>query len=74
MPEVLGGGGVYFDPENPREIAEALRKLIESQKLRSELAQVSFQKSQKYSWQRCAAETFQFLVACKQQYGIKRHH
>jgi glycosyltransferase involved in cell wall biosynthesis len=67
MPEVLGNGGVYFDPESPREITSALHKLIKSPQLRSELAQISYQHSQQYSWQRCADETFEFLASCAQQ-------
>lgn len=63
MPEVLGDAGVYFDPEQPEEIASALRELIESPQLRTELAQASYQRAQQFSWQRCADETFRFLVA-----------
>lgn len=63
MPEVLGDAGVYFDPEQPGEIVRALRELIESPQLRTELAQASYQRAQQFSWQRCADETFRFLVA-----------
>lgn len=63
MPEVLGDAGVYFDPEQPEEIARALGELIESPQLRTELAQASYQRAQQFSWQRCADETFRFLVA-----------
>ena len=68
MPEMLGVGGVYFDPEQPSDIARALRELIESPQLRTALAQVSHKLSQRYSWQRCADETFRFLATCAQQY------
>ena len=70
MPEVLGTGGVYFDPEEPSEIARALRKMIESPQLRTELAQLSYQHAQQYSWQRCADETFKFLAAITLIKGI----
>jgi glycosyltransferase involved in cell wall biosynthesis len=63
MPEVLGNAGVYFDPERPEEIARALGELIKSPQLRTELAQASYQRAQQFSWQRCADETFRFLVA-----------
>jgi glycosyltransferase involved in cell wall biosynthesis len=62
MPEVLGAGGVYFNPEQPEEIAGALRQLIESPRLREELSQLSYRQAQQYSWLRCADETFQFLA------------
>lgn len=68
MPEVLGETGVYFDPEQPDEIARALRELIESPQLRTELAQASYQRAQQFSWRHCADETFDFLAAVTRQY------
>jgi glycosyltransferase involved in cell wall biosynthesis len=62
MPEILGVGGIYFDPEKPADIMRALHELISSQQLRAQLAQMSYQRAQHYSWERCAKETFQFLV------------
>ncbi len=66
MPEVLGDCGIYFDPEQSDEIARALRELTESPELRSKLAVASYQRSQQYSWQRCANETFEFLATIAQ--------
>jgi glycosyltransferase involved in cell wall biosynthesis len=62
LPEVLGEAGVYFDPERPDDIALALRVLIESPSLRAEKAQAAFQRAQCFSWERCAKETFDFLI------------
>ncbi len=62
MPEVLGAGGVYFDPEQPCQIAAAVRLLIESAALRSAVAQAASERAQQFSWARCADETFQFLA------------
>ena len=66
MPEVLGDAGVFFDPENPKDIARALWDLIDSPELRARLAKASWERSRAYSWQRCARETFAFLaeIAC----------
>ena len=61
MPEVLGDSGVYFDPEQPIEIFNALESLINDTQLRSEKANASFLEVQKYSWSICANETFSFL-------------
>lgn len=66
MPEVLGKTGVYFDPEQPADMARALRELMASPQLRSDLAHASYQQAQQYSWQRCAEETFQFLASIAQ--------
>jgi glycosyltransferase involved in cell wall biosynthesis len=62
MPEVLGDAGVYFDPETPDDIARALRELIDSPNLRTRMAQASSERVRRYSWRRCADETFTFLA------------
>ena len=66
MPELLGDAGVYFDPENPAEIASAIRTMIESPELCAKMAQMSFERAQEYSWALCSDRTFEFLaeVAC----------
>lgn len=61
MPEVLGGAGIYFDPEQPCDIARALHEILVSSQLRTELAYASYERAQQFSWQRCADETFSFL-------------
>ena len=67
MPEVLGQAGVFFNPEQPEDIARALLELIESPQARTELARASYGRVQEYSWLRCADETFRFLVGVIQQ-------
>jgi len=62
MPEVLGQAGVYFDPEDPGDIARALRELVDCPELRQAKATASFALCQQYSWQRCADQTFAFLA------------
>ena len=68
MPELLGQAGVYFDPQQPDDIARALLELIESPQLRTELSKLSYASAQKYSWRRCANETFRFLNVVAQEY------
>jgi glycosyltransferase involved in cell wall biosynthesis len=62
MPEVLGDDGLYFDPENPINIANTLHKFISNPELRSNKAQASFARSQQFSWSRCADSTLRFLA------------
>jgi glycosyltransferase involved in cell wall biosynthesis len=66
MPEILGAGGIYFDPEKPADIAHAIRQLIVAPQLRTQLSQMSYEQAKQYSWERCAALTFGFLVAFTQ--------
>jgi glycosyltransferase involved in cell wall biosynthesis len=62
MPEALNDAGVYFDPEKPASIANAIRQLLDSPELRAQKAQAAFEKAQAYSWKRCADETFGFFA------------
>jgi len=66
-PEILGSAGEYFDPEQPSEIAAALRKLIASPGLRTERAGESYLAAQSYTWTRCASQTFAFLANVARQ-------
>jgi glycosyltransferase involved in cell wall biosynthesis len=71
MPEVLGDAGIYFNPEQPNAIAGALRALVDNVALREQLAGLAKNRSQAYSWQRCARETFDFIAAVAVQCGAK---
>lgn len=62
MPETLGDAGIYFDPEQPEDIAGALHILLESPELRERCAWASYERAKTYSWERCARETFDFIV------------
>jgi glycosyltransferase involved in cell wall biosynthesis len=72
MPEILGDAGLYFDPEDPQTIGQAVETLISSPKLRSELATSSYRQAQNYSWAQCADQTLQFLAAVHEQWRRKR--
>ncbi len=61
MPEVLGDAGVYFDPEHPDSIANALHRLLADPELRTHCAERAYAKAQIYAWERCARETFAFM-------------
>ncbi len=62
MPDVLGDAGVYFDPCSPDSIAETVRKLAFDSTLRTILAERAWQRAQKYSWEKCANDTFNFII------------
>lgn len=60
LPEILENGGIYFDPENTKSIADAIQILISSPELRTRISAEAFNISQKYSWLKCAQSTFLF--------------
>ena len=64
MPEVLGDGGHYFDPEDTGSIATSLAEVIDNADLRHAIARRAKARAERSSWARCARETFDFLRAC----------
>lgn len=62
MPEVLGDGGLYFNPEDPSSIAQAVRALAVDAQARQRYARRARELAEQYSWNRCANETFAFLA------------
>lgn len=61
MPEVLGNCGIYINPEEPQSIARGLRHLLLKPDQRYEYAQKAHLRARRYTWERCADETFAFL-------------
>ena len=61
MPEILKDSGLYFDPECPKSISRELRKLLKSKKLRQHLSNSAHKRAKTYSWETCAANTFNFI-------------
>lgn len=62
MPEVLRDGGVYFDPEVPASIADAIELLVRDEKLRTSIATRAAEYAGLYSWSHCADATFRFVA------------
>ncbi len=61
MPEVLGDAGIYFNPEDPLDIAKAIRGWLHFPDVREKKALAAYHLARQYSWTRCATETFTFL-------------
>lgn len=55
LPEVVGKAGLLVNPNDPEEIAQAMRRVIEDEELAGDLAQRGIARSKEFSWQRCAA-------------------
>lgn len=51
LPEILGDGGIYFDPENKTELYDQINKLIESKKLKEKKSKISIKLSLKFTWE-----------------------
>jgi glycosyltransferase involved in cell wall biosynthesis len=62
-------GLLLHDPEDSRELAALIRKLISGPALRTQLAEAAADTAQQFTWDRNAAETWKFLneVAARKQ-------
>ena len=63
MPEVLGDGGCYFDPENPASIAKSVQSIIDDTGLRRSSTELSMIRSKDFTWESCSSETWKALVS-----------
>ena len=61
MPEVLGDGGIYFDPTNIESTFETIKHLLDNPKLRNKISTIAYNKSINYTWKECSHKTFEFL-------------
>lgn len=68
MPEILQDGGLYFNPEDPSSIADAIELYLLNPKLRVEKSMRSIELARKYSWEKCAQSTFSFLEKIAAEY------
>ena len=68
LPDILKDAGVYFNPEQPPSIAEALKFLLLDEKLRLTLGSKALSFSKTYNWKRSAEDTFSFLQSVNQRY------
>jgi len=59
--EVIGDAGVLFDPYSSEKIAGALMDIFENEKLRNALREKGLERVKKFSWEKCAQETLNFL-------------
>ncbi|NOQ68309.1 glycosyltransferase, partial [Patescibacteria group bacterium] len=57
LPEVLGNAALYFDPKDPKEMAEKIKLVLTDKKLYNELREKGFKQVEKYSWEKMGRET-----------------
>jgi len=57
VPEVAGDAALYFAPERPDEIAQAIQRLLGDAKLAAELAERGRERQRMFTWSRAAEET-----------------
>lgn len=63
LPEILGDSALLINPYHPTEIAEAIHKIIRNQAFSDELVKRGYENVQRFSWPKCAEETFKILIS-----------
>jgi len=57
LPEVSGGSVLLVDPNNIKEISEAMNKVFSNDDLKNKMIKKGFENIKKFSWEKCARET-----------------
>jgi glycosyltransferase involved in cell wall biosynthesis len=57
LPEVVGEAAITIDPYNIEDISSAIRKVLNSEKLKENLSKKGIQQSKKFSWKKTTEET-----------------
>lgn len=59
LPEVAGGAAAMFFPDNPDELALAMRKLMNDPEERSRLRELGLARAREFTWEKTAHQTFE---------------
>lgn len=62
IPEVVNNSALLFDPDVPIDIAKKIEEILNNSELREKLIKDGFDRSAKFSWERCARETLDELL------------
>ncbi len=61
LTEITGDAGILFDARKPEELTDALKKVLENDKLRDDLRDKGLSRAAYFSWDKCAKETLEWL-------------
>jgi len=61
LPEIAGEAAVLVDPRSPAEISGGIKRLLESESLRTDLIARGHVRAQRYRWETCAAQSLEFF-------------
>lgn len=59
LPEIVEDKELWFNPDNPQEMAEKIQKLLSDQKLYQETSVKALKQAHRFPWQRTVEETYQ---------------
>jgi len=62
MPEVAGDAALLVDPRSKKELAQAIRSLVDSKELQTELVEKGRVQRENFSWDRAAEAVYELIV------------
>lgn len=65
MPEICQNAAFYFDPFDPKDIAEKLLTVLKDEDILRRLKQLSIKRANYFSWEKTAKETLNVIEQCK---------
>jgi len=66
MPEVAGDAALLVNPSNPKEIAEKMFAIMDSDDLKREYIEKGYERVKKFSWEKTAQETLRLYTEVNQ--------
>jgi len=72
LPEVVGEGGLLFDPEQPGDLEATLERLISSRGLQEMLRESGRTRSLQFQWSATATQTYDVLIETAQKHKLER--
>jgi len=64
LPEVLGGGALYFNPESEFNMLERIKQALDNEDLKAKITKEAFEQVKKYNWWECAHQTLEIYKRC----------
>ena len=61
LPEVAGKAALYFQSKDHEELAEQIKKILDSPEIKDAMISRGLAQAGKFSWERCARETLEYL-------------
>jgi glycosyltransferase involved in cell wall biosynthesis len=68
IPEIIGDQGILVDPFDYKTMANWMIDLVQSQGLRTQIAQMGLSRSKRFSWEKSASETMEVYREALQEY------
>ena len=61
LKEIAGDAALFVNPDNPKEIADAMMKVLNSNELKNHLSQKGLERSKIFDWDKCVKETLELF-------------